>query len=98
MYADNPCRVELHDDVSAAQVADLGAEVIVPGHGPLTDAAGVTAVRDYLVFVNSIIHIIVFIFKQKPIKILFIYCAATIGYTTGNIRCSGEVIFHHFQQ
>ncbi|HIG25214.1 MAG TPA: MBL fold metallo-hydrolase [Acidimicrobiia bacterium] len=38
------------------RILDLGAEVIVPGHGPLTDAAGVTAVRDYLVFVNDECH------------------------------------------
>lgn len=32
----------------------LGMEVeqVVPGHGPITDKAGVTAVRDYLVFVE----------------------------------------------
>ena len=29
------------------------ADVIVPGHGPITDKAGVTAVRDYLVFVEQ---------------------------------------------
>ncbi len=32
------------------RILGLGCEVIVPGHGPLTDAAGVTAVRDYLTF------------------------------------------------
>ena len=33
----------------------LGMEVdhVVPGHGPITDKAGVTAVRDYLVFVEQ---------------------------------------------
>ncbi len=30
----------------------LDVETVVPGHGPLTDAAGVTAVRDYLSFVE----------------------------------------------
>lgn len=34
-------------------IAGLGADVVVPGHGPLTDAAGVAAVRDYLAFVDS---------------------------------------------
>ncbi len=34
-------------------ILGLGCEVIVPGHGPLTDAAGVLAVRDYLAFVES---------------------------------------------
>lgn len=33
------------------RIIDLGCEVIVPGHGPLTDAAGVRGVRDYLEFV-----------------------------------------------
>jgi glyoxylase-like metal-dependent hydrolase (beta-lactamase superfamily II) len=33
------------------RIIDLGCDVIVPGHGPLTDAAGVRAVRDYLSFV-----------------------------------------------
>lgn len=32
---------------------DLDVETIVPGHGPLTDAAGVVAVRDYLAFVDE---------------------------------------------
>jgi len=31
----------------------LRAEVYVPGHGPLTDAAGVSAVRDYLSFIEK---------------------------------------------
>ena len=30
----------------------LDASVIVPGHGPLTDAAGVRAVRDYLSYID----------------------------------------------
>jgi len=29
-------------------IAGLGAETVVPGHGPVTDLAGVAAVRDYL--------------------------------------------------
>jgi len=33
------------------RIIDLGCDVIVPGHGPLTDAAGVQGVRDYLEFV-----------------------------------------------
>ena len=35
------------------RILGLEAEVIIPGHGPLTDAAGVTAVRDYLTFVDN---------------------------------------------
>ena len=31
----------------------MDAEVVVPGHGPLTDKAGVTAVRDYLSYVDA---------------------------------------------
>ncbi|MEM9515399.1 MAG: MBL fold metallo-hydrolase [Actinomycetota bacterium] len=34
-------------------IVDMGATTIVPGHGPLTDAAGVTEVRDYLRFVDK---------------------------------------------
>ncbi len=30
----------------------LDVDVVVPGHGPLTDASGVIAVRDYLAFVE----------------------------------------------
>ena len=33
------------------RIIDLECDVIVPGHGPLTDATGVRAVRDYLRFV-----------------------------------------------
>ncbi len=32
---------------------DLDVDTVVPGHGPLTDAAGIVAVRDYLSFVDS---------------------------------------------
>jgi len=32
---------------------DLGVDTVVPGHGPLTDTAGIVAVRDYLSFVDS---------------------------------------------
>jgi glyoxylase-like metal-dependent hydrolase (beta-lactamase superfamily II) len=31
----------------------LDAETVVPGHGPVTDAAGIVAVRDYLSFVDQ---------------------------------------------
>jgi glyoxylase-like metal-dependent hydrolase (beta-lactamase superfamily II) len=31
----------------------LDAETVVPGHGPVTDAAGIVAVRDYLSFVDD---------------------------------------------
>jgi cyclase len=31
----------------------LDVETVVPGHGPVTDQAGITAVRDYLAFVDS---------------------------------------------
>jgi cyclase len=31
----------------------MDVEVVVPGHGPLTDKAGIAAVRDYLAFVDS---------------------------------------------
>lgn len=31
---------------------DLGADIIVPGHGPVTDAAGIQGVMDYLSFVE----------------------------------------------
>jgi len=31
----------------------MDIETVVPGHGPLTDKAGVTAVRDYLAFVDQ---------------------------------------------
>lgn len=32
---------------------ELGANRIVPGHGPITDRSGITAVRDYLTFVDE---------------------------------------------
>jgi len=35
------------------RILALGCGVVVPGHGPLTDAAGVRDVRDYLVFVEE---------------------------------------------
>ncbi|HXZ84269.1 MAG TPA: MBL fold metallo-hydrolase [Myxococcota bacterium] len=35
------------------RIAALGAETIVPGHGPLTDAKGALGVRDYLVHVRD---------------------------------------------
>jgi cyclase len=34
-------------------ICDSDVEHIIPGHGPLTDKAGVVAIRDYLQFVNS---------------------------------------------
>ena len=33
-------------------IVGLGAPAVVPGHGPVTDASGVVAVRDYLSFVD----------------------------------------------
>ncbi|MEC9034909.1 MAG: MBL fold metallo-hydrolase [Actinomycetota bacterium] len=35
------------------RIIGLEADVVVPGHGPLTDAEGVTAVRDYLSFIEK---------------------------------------------
>ncbi|MEM9174689.1 MAG: MBL fold metallo-hydrolase [Myxococcota bacterium] len=35
------------------KIAELEPEVIVPGHGPLTDVRGALAVRDYLVYVRD---------------------------------------------
>ena len=35
------------------RILALGCDVIVPGHGPLTDDDGVRAVRDYLVFIEA---------------------------------------------
>ena len=35
------------------RMLDLDLEAIVPGHGPVTDAAGVRAVREYLVYVSD---------------------------------------------
>jgi len=35
------------------KIAGLGADVVVPGHGPLTDARGALDVRDYLVHVRD---------------------------------------------
>ncbi|MEE9279867.1 MAG: MBL fold metallo-hydrolase [Myxococcota bacterium] len=34
-------------------IIDMDAEAIVPGHGPITDRAGVRAMRDYLVYVRD---------------------------------------------
>lgn len=34
-------------------ILSLGADVIVPGHGPITDAAGVRRVQDYLRYVDQ---------------------------------------------
>ena len=31
----------------------MDLDVVVPGHGPLTDKAGITGVRDYLAFVDA---------------------------------------------
>lgn len=38
---------------ACARINDLGCEAVVPGHGPMTDAAGVQAVADYLAFVHA---------------------------------------------
>lgn len=35
------------------RIAGMNAQAIVPGHGPITDAAGALAVRDYLVYVRD---------------------------------------------
>ena len=35
------------------RIEELGAAVIVPGHGPITDRSGARAVRDYLVYVRD---------------------------------------------
>lgn len=35
------------------EILAMGAETIVPGHGPLTDAAGVRQVSDYLTFIDE---------------------------------------------
>ena len=35
------------------QIESLDVEVVVPGHGPLTDPAGARAVREYLVYVSD---------------------------------------------
>lgn len=35
------------------RIQQLGADVIVPGHGPITDARGVAAVRAYLVYLRD---------------------------------------------
>jgi cyclase len=38
---------------ACAFMLDLPAEFVVPGHGPVTDASGILAVRDYLQFVRD---------------------------------------------
>jgi len=35
------------------RMLDLDLEVVVPGHGPITDKSGIRAVRDYLAFLRS---------------------------------------------
>jgi glyoxylase-like metal-dependent hydrolase (beta-lactamase superfamily II) len=35
------------------RILAMDAEQVVPGHGPVTDARGVTAVRDYLVYIRD---------------------------------------------
>ena len=35
------------------RIEELGAAVVVPGHGPITDRSGARAVRDYLVYVRD---------------------------------------------
>ena len=34
-------------------IIDRNPEVIVPGHGPITDVAGVSRVKDYLSYINA---------------------------------------------
>ncbi len=34
-------------------ILEMGVETIVPGHGPLTDAAGVQQVKDYLTYIDD---------------------------------------------
>ena len=46
-----PAAVRDLDDTE--RIAKLDAAVIVPGHGPLTDAKGALEVRDYLVHVST---------------------------------------------
>ena len=35
------------------RIVDMGAEVIVPGHGPITDVAGVRRVQEYLNYIDQ---------------------------------------------
>jgi glyoxylase-like metal-dependent hydrolase (beta-lactamase superfamily II) len=35
------------------RILDMDVETVVPGHGPITDQRGVTAVRDYLVYIRD---------------------------------------------
>lgn len=35
------------------RIVELRPAIIVPGHGPITDVRGVTAVRDYLVYIDA---------------------------------------------
>jgi len=35
------------------KIIEMGAEKIVPGHGPITDAAGVRKVQEYLTYINT---------------------------------------------
>ena len=39
--------------VHCDHILELPVEVVVPGHGPITDKRGVRAVRDYLVYVRD---------------------------------------------
>ena len=39
--------------VACDRILELGAQVLVPGHGPVTDASGVRDVRRYLAFVRD---------------------------------------------
>ena len=38
-------------------ILGLDVDVVVPGHGPVTDKSGVVAVRDYLAFVDEAAHL-----------------------------------------
>jgi glyoxylase-like metal-dependent hydrolase (beta-lactamase superfamily II) len=42
-----------HWIVACEKIAELGAEVVVPGHGPITDVRGALEVRDYLAYVRD---------------------------------------------
>jgi cyclase len=35
------------------RMLDMDVQTVVPGHGPITDSAGITAVREYLAFVDA---------------------------------------------
>ena len=45
------CSSDLNWITACDLIVSLGADVVVPGHGPITDNSGVVQVRDYLSFV-----------------------------------------------